>query len=325
MSLLDIVQKLFEDYHPNLHSDYQIEKRSLITPEGQELLIQRSTLSRKSYEYAINNPVNNLCPLCADRKGLVVNSQFVVVPDNIPFTFSQMVILPLKKVNNTKNDNFHYDVRSVTKKEHHCRPNLNINDLEGFTRLISLVPDLMITQSELGSGASIPRHIHAHLFPKKRFSFPLLANCFFIPINNTPEILINTNITFALGVYGNPAKVTFYLDLFRQCSDLPANRIFYWNDNYSKVMGIYIPRTNEIPPSIGYIKDGNVWRFGCFEVLGLFDVKSDKLFETITATDLKKAINETTLQDHHKRQQLIDKICSHLSKDSKHNLKIQKT
>ena len=65
----------------------------------------------------------------------------------------------------------------------------------------------------------------------------------------------------------------------QEVNDLPANFCFIFDKFHNKPMGIYIPRTSEIPSKLSIPRDRNIWKFGTFEVMGLFDAKDDSTFE----------------------------------------------
>jgi hypothetical protein len=85
---------------------------------------------------------------------------------------------------------------------------------------------------------------------------------------------------------------------------LPSNHVIWVDESFGGLVGVYVPRVREQP-----VVQGNVlheWKFGVFEVLGLYDVKTEHRFQTLTAEQASAATESATVSSKSMRARMED-------------------
>ncbi len=304
MSIQNQMDYLFKKAHPALDEDFRVISETFDVPSGCKLRKQMSSQSRQNYEISLSRKNVKKCPLCNSVEGLIFEDSLIFTPDPVPFTYGHMLIRPLKNSSNHNKATIPR-IKKIHKDELACRTEITKQDITAILKFVEEEKSYMILQSESGSGASIPEHIHAHCFLKKRFDFPLLR--FIKPQESLclSNVKILPELTFGVAVSGCSEYIATSFERLDELCSFPVNRIFFWDQSIKQLTGVFIPRSAEFPQSIGRLGGSRVWKFGCFEVLGLFDVKTEYLFDSLTVEQLIQALKETTIQNPKDKERLL--------------------
>jgi len=147
-----------------------------------------------------------------------------------------------------------------------------------------------------GSGASIPEHIHAHLFQKHQTGFPLFEPVSFEPLPGAAgRIWVNRHVTYGILISGTAELIATVIAGLRDEFGCASNHYLKTDPAWGGLVGLYVPRVHALP-AVGRLEEAD-WKFGAFEVLGLFDAKTPEIYETLTTDEACRGIRSVTLQD----------------------------
>jgi len=314
-SLSTLMRSMYDERHPADGRIGKLKSRKLQTGGIVDLEVFFSGMRRQEYER--KNEVIDLsrqrgeqipCRLCFPSHSLVYRCRLAITPDEIPFFPYHMLLRPITSdaVDTTlKSLGPHLELGLVEERPLDCRPGFTYEDIVAMSWFVKDAQDYMVTQSFGGSGASVPEHVHAHAFPKNETDFPFMRRACFTNLRGTNSVWVNRHITYAILVKGSPetiAKVFVSLNaLFR----LPANHCFKVDDDFGGLIGIYVPRIRDLPQVPSRLRKAN-WKFGAFEVLGLYDAKNEELYDSLRLEEAYAATRSVTLH-HPERQKEIEK------------------
>lgn len=298
LDLQKVMDYSFNVKHNNLSLVAKSKSRIVSNKESVFELFLSGMKKQEYKEYIINNKVSvEDCLLCRPCNSIVYKNYLSIVPDDYPFFPYHLLIRPLKPIilNNKSSTSINKDVKLIELKsiDFDCRNYFNALDIKFMAQLV-LETDYMITQSMNGSGASIPKHIHAHAIKQIVTKFPLLLqNKNRIAYSNDGvSVAILEQPTFALVFQGSPDFISTEIAILSERFGFVSNHLIYKESG--KLIGIYVPRVKESPNSENF----KGWKFGAFEVLGLFDVKKNDQFFVLNYDDLFEAIKDVTIQDN---------------------------
>lgn len=303
ISLNEMMCEMYELAHPLDDRVAKKENRHLPIAGPVDFEVFLSGMQRQEYE-ARNREYEAAgrkeCRLCWARESLVYYDQMAIAPDGIPFFPYHMLLRPVRP----ECIDLTFEIvslnvkRGVVEKAHlDCRAEFCFEDIVTMGRLVQDAEHYMITQSMGGSGASISEHIHAHAFLKMQTDFPLLNRAYFTPLQGTTNVWVNNkHVTYGLLIRDEPEVIATVFVALRDQFGLPSNHYLRVDDAFGGLIGLYVPRVEQVP-ALPRIADAD-WKFGAFEVLGLYDAKTPELYQTLTAEEACAATSSVTLQDH---------------------------
>lgn len=261
-----------------------------------------SGLDRRQYEEDLRlyeAAGHRYCRVCqrTRAKGLVYRDRLAIVPDPYPFFAHHMLLLP------THPDLIDDTFRSIG---HNIKKGLidgcrllhrefaTTGDFRVMAQLAEEAPSYMITQSVRGSGASIPEHIHAHAFPQTSSNFPLFTKRCFEPMELATNAWVMDSLSYGVALEGGPADIADRMTGWVQRFGVPCNHYFRADESFGSLVGLLVPRRRETPPRPALVRAAG-WSFGAFEVLGLYDAKTEEIFEKLSFQDAYCATRSVTL------------------------------
>ena len=316
MSLSSLMREMYEQAHPLDGQRAKTASRSLSAIAPVEFEVFLSGMGRQEYESQnrlhSTSPVP-ACRLCWARDCLVFRDRMAITPDSFPFFPYHMLLRPVKpeRILLGAFKSIAPGIRRgrVTAEHLDCRDWFTAEDLATFAQVVQEAPDYMITQSMRGSGASVPEHIHGHAFLKKQTRLPLLEKSCFHTADNAAGIWINDHVSYGLL---SRADASIWSQLFVSLSEqfgLPSNHYIKADEEFGGVIAHYVPRTRELPQVTRFAEVD--WKFGAFEVVGLYDAKMGFLYDTVTADEACEATRSVTLQGRNIRTEM-ERACSYL-------------
>ena len=243
---------------------------------------------------------------------IIYKNQMAIAPDGTPIFPYHFLFRPV--VSDCINELFKQldldDLKIGEVSEGHLdlRPEFSFDDIMHMSEFVQRVPSFMISQSMIGSGASIPNAIHAHAFPVKTTEFPLFSSYCASSGFDLPGLLALDQITFGIIVTGTPFEIACVFMALTKEFKLPSNHYFQYRTDFNGLTGLYIPRTSEIP-MVERLAEAE-WCFGAFEVLGLFDAINEDIYHTLTTEEAEEAIKSVTVQAPDLRNEFIKKAVS---------------
>jgi hypothetical protein len=317
MNLTTLMRQMYDAVHA---SDGRVAKSASRTLTGiapVECEIFLSGMRRQKYEeknrtYSLSGRTD--CRLCWPDTSLVFRDRVAISPDSFPFFPYHMLLRPVRP-ESVKDSDFELigqDLKHglITPEHLDCRDGFTREDLATFGALVEEAPDYIITQSMRGSGASIPEHIHAHAFLKTQTRFPLLEKSCFRQLPQDGRIWVNDHVGYGLLVRGTADFIADVFVLMRAEFKLPSNHYIRMDEDFGGLIGLYVPRTRNLP-SITRLATAD-WKFGAFEVVGLYDAKTADLYETLTSEEACRATSSVTVQDLGTRA-AMELVCVRLS------------
>jgi len=306
--LISLMNQLYEKKH-SIYNKNSSKKsfRFIKTLLGIDFEIFLSGSKRYKYEnYYLKTSSNSInCPLCFSGESIIYQDKIIISADDNPFFYYHMLLRFFRKKKHTKDIAENIKLKVVKTEDIICRENLLYEDIQAMCNLALDAQDYYVTLAMRGSGASIPEHVHAHIFPKNQTTFPLLDKKCFVNLVDD-KIWVNNNITYALLYKGKPKEIAKFFSWMEKTFSYSSNQIIYVDKEFESLIGVYIPRIKEMPflkknPSIG-------WKFGVFEVLGLFDSKSLEIYNNFDYEQAFFAIQQVTIHDKN-IQKRIEKAC----------------
>ena len=269
-----------------------------------------SGMRRQDYEAAnrrYDQRGDSHCRLCGTRprQGLIYREQLAIIPDAMPFFPHHMLLRPTAHaaVSSPTDEGPTLSRGPVAGAHLDHRDHVLAEDLLTMARLCVDAPSYMVTQAMRGSGASIPEHIHAHAFPRAATRFPLLEDAVdTLRGSNSPCETI-ADPSFGVIVRADPEHTALSLAALQRALELPVN-FYLWVEDDLGLVGAGIPRVAELPSGpVALAEIG--WKFGAFEVAGLYDAKTEDIYWTMTAADAIEATRSVTVQDPRQQRRAI--------------------
>ena len=306
------MQEMYDRAHPPNGRTAKRCRRSLFVEGPVYFEIFLSGMERQEYEARTreHEPANGKdCRLCWPEESLIYRGKVAIAPDLTPFFPYHMLLKPVitECIDSTFVTVLPNVRQGFVRKEHlDCRPAFSFEDIAVMGYLVREEDEYIISQSMAGSGASIPEHIHAHAFLKSQTDFPLLNRSCFTRLPRTDNIWVNTHHTYGILIRDEPEVIAEIFVEIRNKLGLSSNHYFKTDDAFGGLIGLYVPRVKQVPsvPSIAQAD----WKFGAFEVLGLYDAKTAELYQTLKTEELCRATCSVTLQDKESRA-VIEDIC----------------
>jgi len=306
------MRKIYDDLHP---PDSRVAKKArrwldIDGPVKFEVFLsgmQREEYEARNREYEATGQKD--CRLCWSKESLVYRNQMAITADGIPFFPSHMLLRTVRpeRIDSTFEVIMPNVKRGVVEKKHlDCRPEFSREDIVTMGYLMKDAQDYIINQSMGGSGASIGEHIHAHAFLKTQTDFPLLNPVCFTRLEGVQDVWVNRLITYGLLIRGEPEKIAAVFAALRNEFGFPSNHYLKVDDAFGGLIGLYVPRVELIPPLSRFASVN--WKFGAFEVLGLYDANTPEDYHTLTGDEVCAATKSVTLQDSH-LQAAMEQTC----------------
>lgn len=297
-----LLTKMYDFEHPPDERRSKLRRRFLKSPALENLEVFLSGMQRQHYE-AYNHQYQNMNQtwnrLAFSKDSLVYRNQVALAPDGIPFFPYHFLLRP---VDPTKLDeqfiesglvDFRFGL--VTSEHLDVRRHFTYEDVINMAKLVKTFPSYMVSQSMEGSGASIEENIHAHAFPAKETKFPLFNPSCASEIYRCSNLWFIDEITFGIIVSGTPEDIAHVFNDLRNEFQLPSNHYIQARNDFDGLTGLFVPRTQRIPNVLRLAEAD--WKFGAFEVLGLFDAKNEEIYNTLTSDEGEEAIRSVTVQD----------------------------
>jgi hypothetical protein len=310
LGLGPLMREMYELAHPPDSRVAKRETRRLAVGGPVDFEVFLSGMRRQQYEadnLAYEAAGRTNCRLCWQQESLLYRNELAIAPDSHPFFPYHMLLRPVRP--QQIDPTFEVVGRqvkrgSVGRQQLDCRPDFSFEDIVSLCRLVQAAPDYMVTQSMRGSGASIPEHIHAHAFLKTQTDFPLLNRACFVRLEGARDVWVNRHVTYGLLVKGAPEPIARLFVALREQGGFHSNHYLKVDDAFGGSIGLYVPRVRQVPPFPRFVD----WKFGAFEVLGLYDVKTPELYRTLTADEACAATRSVTLQDR-RSQAVLEDVC----------------
>lgn len=302
--LRETMERFYSDKHGN---KLQVAKRERRFESGRdpfqfELFL--SGMERQEYEASIREMEEQgdtvTCRLCWGSQGIVYRNELAITADDTPFFPNHMLLRPLKE-GSANTDRLplseHVTVGWIDKDELDCRDWFHPDDIKTMAQLVT-ESGYMVTQAMRGSGASIKKHIHGHAFPDTITDFPLLDRRLFRPVQQKNGVSIYSvrEPSYFLAVVAHEEQIAEAFSGLRDHFGYASNNIIKI-DHPGGTLGVYVPRVKETPSGIIY----EDWKFGVFEVLGLFDVKTRAQYKNLDYESLYRAVMDVTVHDPHEQ------------------------
>jgi hypothetical protein len=293
---------MYDTAHPKDSRVAKVAKRLLPVSESVTFEVFLSGMQRQQYEDANREYLaagRMDCRLCWEQQCLIFKDRIAIAPDSFPFFPYHMLLRPLdpKRVDATCFEEVALDIkRGMVSAEHlECRDYFTAQDIATFASLVETAPDYVITQSMRGSGASIPEHIHAHAFLKTETRFPLLEKGCYTRSKHASELWTIDQVGYGILFREDLTVMPMSFDTLRHRFGLASNHYFMMNEDFGGLIGLYVPRTASLP-SVSRLAQVD-WKFGAFEVLGLYDAKTALLFDTLSTDEACEATRSVTVND----------------------------
>ncbi|MEI7695159.1 MAG: hypothetical protein WCI64_05885 [Chlorobium sp.] len=300
--LYGILSKIYDCVHPINNKQSKLHCRLLPSTVPVCFEVFLSGMQRQYYEecnrqYKSTNQSWNR--LAFSQNSLVYRSQMALAPDGFPFFPYHFLLRPVDPAKLDEEfidfglDDFKFGM--TTSNHLDLRRQFKYDDVVNMAKFVKTLPSFMINQSMDGSGASIEENIHAHAFRANETKFPLFNPGCTSPVSDCSVLWAIDKITFGIVVSGTPEDIAqVFIDL-RNEFHFPSNHYIQTRDDFGGLTGLYIPRTKIMPDGLKFV-DAD-WKFGAFEVLGLFDAKNMELYESLTSNEAEEAIRSVTIQD----------------------------
>jgi hypothetical protein len=298
-----ILQRLMEYTYNVRHerSELMAKLHHRYEPAGDEHGFELFLSGMKRQEYEESNRAYEVrgdlrCRLCWSEDSIIYQDHLAITADWIPFFPYHMLMRPLREdavigglVVGKDIKLMHVDVEQLD-----CRHYFTARDLEVMANLV-LETDYLATQAMRGSGASVPEHVHSHAFKKTETDFPLLNIRHFELLRQRDDTLafVMRKPSYAVLIQGDSAFIGEVFEKLRDHFGYPSNHIITVDETFGGLIGVYVPRVREVPEDEVFTG----WKFGVFEVLGLFDVKTERQYAELKYPDLWEAIQNVTLHE----------------------------
>jgi hypothetical protein len=213
-----------------------------------------------------NNRLNKNCPFCITNQ---YSSNFIGWFNNIEVYANQYPIAPLHLL--------------LFNSSHKVDP--NITDFTNIIRFARRYPKMkVLVSNRVGSGASIPSHIHTHAFKLK---LPIESSA--ITSSRTVGNLTISNINYpawSLKIcYKNLSLIAKLLHkIINDFSDTPFNITISSNSAY------IIPRSIESPTACKGLVDG----VGSLETAGIYTLVSKTALKQVNLSTFRKGLAEAS-------------------------------
>jgi hypothetical protein len=315
--LPDLLSRAYDIVHPNDSSQDKQQRRFMPSTAPVEFEVFLSGMQRQDYEernrrYLETGQKWNR--LAFPQQSVVFRNQTAIAPDEIPFFRNHSLLRPVipERIDGSFQDLIFRELRVgwITEKHLDLRGNFIFRDLVNMAAIVERVSSYTVSQSMEGSGASIPEAVHAHAFPKNATNFPLFNRSCVSTDGCCSGQWAIVEITFGVIVAGSAEEIAqVFVDL-RDEFQFPSNHYFQVRNDFGGLVGLYVPRTQE-KPGVASLEEGD-WKFGAFEVLGLFDAKNEEIYNTLTNSEAEEAIRSVTVQERNLRREFTSKANSTL-------------
>jgi hypothetical protein len=304
-----LMREMYEAANPPDDRVAKAASRSLRVGAPVEFEIFLSGMKRQKYEAqnrAYVESGDTACRLCWGQWSLIFQDRLAVAPDSFPFFPYHMLLRPVlpERIAADRFETLAPDIKRgfVTKADLDCRDAFTDADIATLCALVEAAPEFMVTQSMRGSGASIPEHIHAHAFLRSQTRFPLLQRRCFHACVGSPHAWVNTHVSYVLVLCGAGASLARIIASLHGRFRIASNHYIQIDADFGGLAVGYVPRTATVPavPRLATAE----WKFGAFEVLGLYDAKTSELYETLSADEACSATRSVTVQDSVLRQEI---------------------
>ncbi|OGM12637.1 hypothetical protein A2V80_01685 [Candidatus Woesebacteria bacterium RBG_16_39_8b] len=306
-----LLKEFYQNEHGRKRQVAKLSRRFEYGSNGSTFELFLSGMDRQSYQKKIKEykyEGRTDCRLCWSDSSIVYRRSLCITADIAPFFPYHMLLRPMKLTARSKsltgigNNIF---VGKTEKIDLVCRNYFTKDDIKTMANLAQ-DSDYIVTQAMRGSGASIPEHIHGHAFPKTETEFPLLNKRYFKLFwrQGNSSIYIIEEPTFAILVKGKSDLISDIFTKIRNEFGYPSNHIIKVDEDFGGLVGVYIPRVKETPGANIF----HGWKFGVFEVLGLFDVETKERYLQLNYNSLFKAVREVTLHNSKTQAEILKYI-----------------